>query len=124
MEAPAICTDVFVVDDQRPFIDAAIAVLEASDGLRFAGCATDRTTALSSLIDHEAPADLVLMDICLGEDDGVALAAEILAARPELSVVLVSTISETDLGEMGGASGYIPKSRLTTEALNHWRTTV
>lgn len=127
MTETAVCTDVFVVDDQRPFIDAAIAVLNASDDFRFVGCAVDRASALSLLIEQGTAADLVLMDISLGDDDGVALTSEILAGRPELSVVLVSTISEADLGdlgELGGALGYIPKSRLTAESLNPWRTAV
>lgn len=125
MEPLDSCTDVFVVDDQRPFIDAAIAVLDASQEFRFAGSATDRTSALWSLINGQAAADIVLMDICLGEDDGVALTSEILAIRPRLSIVLVSTLSDTDIGDlghMGGALGYLPKSRLTAEALSRWRT--
>lgn len=117
-------TDVFVVDDQRPFVDAAIAVLDDAPGFRFSGWATDRASALTLLVGQHIAADIVLMDIFLGDDDGVAVTAEILAKRPELSVVLVSTISETDLGgpsKMGGASGYIQKSRLTAEALASWR---
>ncbi len=119
-------TTVLIVDDQPVFVDAAAAVVAATPGFTVAGTAGDAAEVrhrLARIGDTDPGAelpDLVLMDVHLGEDDGVELTAELMSQNPTLRIVLVSTMAADDLaGSVSacGAAGYVPKRGFGPAAL-------
>lgn len=111
---------VFVVDDQASFRRAARAVITAA-GLDHAGeaqCAADAREALDGLL--PAP-DLVLIDVNLGAESGIDLTRELADARPELPIVLVSTMAAIDLpsdAATAGARAFVEKASLSPARLH------
>jgi two-component system, NarL family, invasion response regulator UvrY len=79
---------VLVVDDLPSFRAAAAAVVAATAGFALAGLATSGEEALSKLA-HTA-VELVLMDVHMPGGGGHAVATEMLARYPRLTVVLLS----------------------------------
>ena len=64
--------------------------------------------------------DLALVDIELGEEDGIALARQFEVRAPSMRVVLISAYDPADVGELVGesrAAGFLPKSALGAEAI-------
>jgi DNA-binding NarL/FixJ family response regulator len=106
-----------LVDDSETFIVSARRLLE-SQGIEIVGTATGGTEALE-LAAALSP-DLALVDIELGEEDGIALTDELRSRSPATQVVLISTYSSDDMREMistSSAVGFLPKSRLSEAAI-------
>jgi DNA-binding NarL/FixJ family response regulator len=103
--------DVLIVDDHPVFAQALALAIDASNQLRTAGVATTAEEALS-LADQARPG-AVVMDVGLGEDDGIALTREITSRHPETRV-LVLTGKNPDpaliqASAEARASGFLPK---------------
>jgi DNA-binding NarL/FixJ family response regulator len=102
---------VMVVDDQRPFREAAVAVLQSMPEFEVVATAASAEAALA-LVETTRP-DLVLMDVVLPELNGLD-ATRVMRARPEPPVVvLVSTYDAVEFGDdvqRCGASAYLSKS--------------
>jgi DNA-binding NarL/FixJ family response regulator len=79
---------VLIVDDHPVFAQALAMALDASNELRCAGVATTASETLS--LAEESPPDVVVMDIGLGEDDGIALTREITSRHPETRVLVLT----------------------------------
>ena len=109
---------VLIVDDQAPFRSAARSVVGLLGGWRVVGevaSGEDAVGAAASL--HP---DLVLMDINLPGISGIEATRQIVAADPDVKVVLLSTYAAEDLPEDArscGAAGYIGKADLTPRLL-------
>jgi two-component system, NarL family, nitrate/nitrite response regulator NarL len=106
-----------LVDDSETFIASARRLLE-SQGMEIVGTARSGAEALE-LAAALSP-DLALVDVELGEEDGVALAEELRSRSPALRVVLISTYSSDDMRDVistSSAVGFLPKSRLSGDAL-------
>ena len=107
---------VLIVDDHQPFRATARELLEEA-GYVVAGEAGDAAEALAAVAADEP--DAVLLDVQLPDDDGFAVAAA-LTADGGPAVVLISSREAEDYGrrriEACGASGFIPKSKLSAEA--------
>jgi DNA-binding NarL/FixJ family response regulator len=86
---------VLVVDDQPPFLRAARSVVDLTPGFEMIGEAETGEEALER-IDALAP-DLVLMDINLPGINGVEAARRVIAAHPEIRVLLLSTYAADDI---------------------------
>ncbi len=104
---------VLVVDDQAPFRMAAKAVVARMDGFDVVGEATNGEEAIemASLL-HPA---LVLMDINMPGINGVEATRRIVAAEPDVVVVLCSTYTHADLppgAASSGARAYVNKEEL------------
>lgn len=72
-------------------------------------CASDRAQAMAAL--RAGRVDLILLDVSLGQDDGVALCAEIRAAQ-DVPIIMVSALSADHQRMAGyevGADDYIAK---------------
>jgi DNA-binding NarL/FixJ family response regulator len=110
---------VLLIDDNRGFLNAATRLLEA-EGVTVAGTASSAAEA-RQLADSTS-ADAALVDIKLGADSGIDLAARLLSEnRPHrLPVILISTHAEEDLRDLIDASpalGFIAKSELSLAAV-------
>ena len=108
---------VLVVDDHPSFRRCARALLEA-EGFDVVGEAENGTAALE-LAEQLAP-ELVLVDVQLPDLDGFEVTARLLARKPRLKVVLVSSRDRSAYGpliERSGALGFVSKSDLSGEAL-------
>jgi two-component system, NarL family, invasion response regulator UvrY len=109
---------VLIVDDQAPFRSAARTLVRLVRGWQVVGEAASGEDAVAAAEDL-AP-DLVLMDINLPGINGIEATRRLVAARPGIRVVLVSTYAETDLPADArdcGAAGYLRKDDLTPAAL-------
>jgi adenylate cyclase len=108
---------VLVVDDQRPFREAATQVVAATDGFEFVGQAESGEEAVQFAI--ELSPDLVLMDLNLPGIDGLEATRRILdASSGRIAVVALST--ETSLATRAvssGAATFISKSEFDPDRL-------
>jgi DNA-binding NarL/FixJ family response regulator len=105
---------VLIVDDQPPFRAAARAVVDRVAGFELVGEAAsgEEAVALSAQL---AP-DLILMDINMGDLDGIEATRRITDDRPATVVILVSTYSLDELppsARTSGAAAYLNKDELS-----------
>jgi DNA-binding NarL/FixJ family response regulator len=101
---------VLIVDDQRPFRDAARTVIGMTDGFAVAAEAESGEDAVAAAA--TTLPDLVLMDINLPGMNGIEATRQIKAAHPATHVILLSTYSEADLpadARECGALAYVHK---------------
>ena len=106
-----------IVDDSEDFLASATRLLE-SQGMQVIGRASSGEEALT-LTEELAP-DVVLVDIMLGEEDGIGLARQLAERAPPACVVLISSHDWEELAELvagSGAAGFIPKHELGAAAI-------
>ena len=104
---------VMVVDDQRPFRDAARAVVERVRGFDVVAEAESGEQALA--LAEICEPDLVLMDINLGGIDGIETTRQLMTCLPSALVLLLSTYRLEDLppsARQCGARAYLNKDDL------------
>ena len=110
---------VLVVDDHRAVADAiALAIGGASD-LICVGTAHDVRDAFD-LTERLAP-DVVVMDVRLGDGDGVELTARLTRLFPALRVVILTAVVDHGLLQRAadaGASGIFPKDGSLADVLS------
>lgn len=110
---------VLIVDDQKPFRDAARAVVEATEGFDVIGESETGEASVQSARDLKP--DLVLMDVNLPGINGLDATRQILdESKGVVVVLLLSTYEEVEYGPKAaecGASAYIPKSKFEPERL-------
>lgn len=116
-------TTVLVVDDHRTFSDLLAMALDREPDLACVGTAASIVEALAK-VDELRP-DLVVMDVRLGEGDGVTATAELTRLYPELRVVILSAHIDTALMQRAadaGACGLLPKNGSFCDLLESLRT--
>jgi two-component system, NarL family, invasion response regulator UvrY len=116
--APEPNVQVLVVDDQPPFRAAARAVLHRIAEFDLVGEASSGEEAVA--LSAQLRPDLVLMDINMGEMNGIEAARQVTVARPETMVILVSTYAAQDLpadARTSGAVAYVHKDELSPRLL-------
>jgi two-component system nitrate/nitrite response regulator NarL len=110
-----VSLQLLIVDDSDEFLASAARLLE-TQGMRVVGSATSAAEALR--LAEELEPDVALVDVELGEEDGVALARELEARRPPTRTILISAHEREDLGLAGGDEvSFLPKSDLGAEAI-------
>jgi DNA-binding NarL/FixJ family response regulator len=105
---------VMIVDDQSPFREAARAVLDRVEGFELVAEVDSGEAAVAA--SAELAPDLVLMDINMGELDGIEATRLITSTRPATKVILVSTYTIDDLpptARTSGAVAYVNKDELS-----------
>ena len=118
--ASASAPRVLVVDDRADFREAARLLLE-SRGYAVVAEASCAATALAA-VERFAP-EAVLLDIGLGDDDGVDVCRRLLCARPGLAVLLTSIVEYDQCDELvtsSGARGFVSKERLLAADLEQF----
>ena len=103
---------VLIVDDQPLFRGMARRVLQWR-GYVVAGEADCADSAIAAA-ERLAP-DAVLLDVCLGKDSGFDVACALTETRPELAVLLVSSIDYRECKQLlraCGARGFVLKCDL------------
>jgi DNA-binding NarL/FixJ family response regulator len=118
---------VLAVDDQLPFLRAAAAVIKATNGFQLVGCASSGRSALDRLSVIGGDVDLVLLDIQLGDIDGVTVAGEVHARWPDIAIVYVSMLDQNDLpdeSDESAAIGFVPKPAFSPSALEPFRSAI
>ena len=106
-----------IVDDNALFLEGAAALLRR-EGLDVIGVASNSAQAIQ-LVSELRP-DVVLVDIDLGDEDGLEVARQLSDISPYSNVILISTHSEDDLAHliaMSPALGFVPKTRLSAQAI-------
>jgi len=107
---------VLVVDDQAPFRAAARAVLSRIAEFDLVGEAASGEEAVAMA----AHPDLVLMDINMGEMNGIEATRQVMAVDGAPMVILVSTYAAEDLptdARSSGAAAYVHKDELSPRLL-------
>ena len=105
-----------IVDDSPRFLAAARDLLEA-EGMTVIAVATTAEEAVARV--REAPPDVALVDIALGDDCGFATVRR-LAAEGVRNLILISTRDEEEFAELiaeSPAQGFVAKSRLCAGAI-------
>jgi RNA polymerase sigma factor (sigma-70 family) len=101
---------VLLVDDDDLMRAGLRSVLSSDETIEVVGEAGDGRVALREI--PKLRPDLVLMDIRMPELDGIAATREVLAAEPEVKVVVLTTFEEDDYifeALSAGASGFLLK---------------
>jgi DNA-binding NarL/FixJ family response regulator len=103
---------VTLVDDHPVFRIGMAALLDSLPGITVAGQA-ESAAAARALFAGGHQTDVVLMDLDLGDGSGVEVTRDLLAARPELRVLVVTMHEDDDAvvaSVRAGARGFLVKS--------------
>jgi len=103
-----------IVDDNALFLEGAAALLRR-EGLDVIGVASNSAQAIQ--LASELRPDVTLVDVDLGDEDGLELARRLSGTS---RVILISTHLEDDLAHliaMSPALGFVPKTRLSAQAI-------
>ena len=114
---------VVVVDDHATVSELLARALDAEPGLACVGTASNAASALA-LVDAEQP-DAVVMDVQLGDDDGIDTTAQLLARHPDVRVVVLTARTDHDLVQRTAAAGacaLLPKDGSLDDLLRALRT--
>jgi DNA-binding NarL/FixJ family response regulator len=106
-----------IVDDNPEFLDTAANLL-GRQGISIVGVATTSTEALKC-VEQQNP-DVTIVDIKLGDESGFQLAEQIARGTVPSPVILISTHSEYEYGELIAASpalGFVAKEHLSPERI-------
>jgi two-component system nitrate/nitrite response regulator NarL len=106
-----------LVDDNEAFLASASRLLE-SQGLRVVGRAVSSADAMG-LAEALQP-DVVLVDVQLGDEDGLELARRLGSERPASRVVLISSHTRDDMADLIAetpAAGFLSKAALSAAAI-------
>jgi two-component system, NarL family, nitrate/nitrite response regulator NarL len=110
--------DILLVDDHQLVRDGLRLRLDAIDGFRVVGEASNMPEALS-VIERLAP-HLVLTDLSMKGGSGIALTREIRVRRPEMHILVLSMHNNAEYmteARAAGASGYVLKDAPATEII-------
>jgi DNA-binding NarL/FixJ family response regulator len=106
-----------IVDDNASFLEAASALLER-EGLAVSGVASTSEQALR--LAGELHPDVVLVDVSLGAESGLALARMLANEEREATVILISTHSAADFADVIAempVAGFVSKTELSAATI-------
>jgi DNA-binding NarL/FixJ family response regulator len=120
---PIDVTSVLVVDDHRTFADMAELALAGEPDLECVGTASSVTQGIAKA--RALRPDVILMDVQLGDGDGIAATGDLTEAFPDLRVVILSahvTAAVVQSAAEAGASAVLPKDGRLRDLLHAIRT--
>jgi len=106
-----------IVDDNPTFLEASGTLL-SREGLNIIGTAETAADCVREA--DELHPDVILVDVDLGADSGIALATRLAETSANWRVIFISTHSAEDYAELvegTGALGFITKSELSRETI-------
>ena len=106
-----------IVDDSDEFLASAERLL-AVQGLDVVGVAASGADALRLAV--QLRPEVALVDVHLGDEDGLEVAQRLATEAPATRVVLISTHPEADLAELVAgtpAAGFLAKTALSASAI-------
>jgi DNA-binding NarL/FixJ family response regulator len=106
-----------LIDDNEAFLASASRLL-AADGVDVVGRASSAAEAMR--VAAAAQPDVALVDVQLGDEDGLEVARQLAAAARPIPVILISTHAAADLAELIAdtpAIGFLGKSDLSGAAV-------
>lgn len=99
----AVVTRVLVVDDHATFADLLALALSNEADMECVGSAHSVAEALLR-VEQSSP-DIVLMDVRLGDEDGIAATAVLALRHPDLRVVVLTAHADSDLMHRAAQAG-------------------
>jgi DNA-binding NarL/FixJ family response regulator len=109
---------ILIVDDHPVIRRGLTAMIDSEPDLIVCAEAADGPAALEAI--RENPPDLVIVDLALGDDDGLVLIKEIKAQHPKIPALVLSMHDEALYAERclrAGARGYVTKQQLDDTVL-------
>jgi two-component system nitrate/nitrite response regulator NarL len=106
-----------IVDDNETFLGSASRLLE-SQGLQVVGRASSSDEAVR--LAQTLKPDVALVDVQLGDEDGLEVTRQLNAGARSTPVVLISTHAPDELAELIAESlavGFLPKTALSAAAI-------
>ena len=106
-----------LVDDNEPFLEASRTLL-SREGLEVVGTATTAAECVRAA--NELDPDVILVDVDLGAESGLALADRLAEGPAGWGVIFMSTHAAEDYAELAtevGALGFVAKSELCRDAV-------
>ena len=114
---------VIIIDDHPLFSRGLAQLIETQRDYKVIGMGKNRNEALS-LLDNVTP-DLAIVDLNVGQEDGLELIKDILAIHPQTKILVLSMHDERFYAERAlkaGAKGYIMKAEAETQVINAIKT--
>jgi DNA-binding NarL/FixJ family response regulator len=108
-----------LVDDHPILRRGLTALIESEPGLAVCGAVGTRAAALDAI--RESPPDLAIVDLALGDEDGLDLLKEIKTRYPNVPSLVLSMHDEAVYAERAlgaGALGYVAKHELDKTVLD------
>jgi DNA-binding NarL/FixJ family response regulator len=106
-----------IVDDSEEFLISAARLLSLS-GIRVVGLTSSGEEALRQAVALRP--DVVLVDVELGDEDGIELARRLISTGPSVNVILVSLRDRGEIAELmagSGVLGFLRKDNLDAQAV-------
>jgi DNA-binding NarL/FixJ family response regulator len=110
---------ILVVDDFKPWRDAACQIIEAQPEFQVIAQAEDGEQAVQLATDLKP--DLVVLDIGLPKLNGLTAAARIFKGSPGTKIVFLSQVNDQEIVNAAhnvGASAYVQKLKAATDLLS------
>jgi len=101
---------ILIVDDHKLFREGLTYVISQMDGFEIVGEASTGKTFLDMM--DNVDADIVLMDICMPEIDGIETTAKAIEKKPNIKIVALTMFCDEEYYYkmiQAGVSGYILK---------------
>ncbi len=113
-----MANSVLIIDDHPLFSRGLTQLIESQRYYKVVGMAKDRNEALALLNEHRP--QLAIVDLNLGQEDGLDLIKDILIQQPQTVVLVLSMHDERYYAERAikaGARGYIMKEEAETSVM-------
>lgn len=114
---------VIIIDDHPLFSRGLAQLIETQNAFKVAGMAKNRNEALDLL--RNTNPDLAILDLNLGQEDGLELIKDILSFDSQIKILVLSMHNERFYAERAlkaGAKGYIMKAEAESQVINAIKT--
>ena len=104
--------NVFLIDDHQLIREVIGRLIEKTAGLTFCGAAASAAEALEKLPLCQPKPDVALVDLSLGQTNGMALIRLLSQRQPDLRILVISSHEESRFAPLAlaaGAHGYLMK---------------
>ena len=116
---------VIIIDDHPLFSRGLAQLIETQESFKVSGMAKNRNEALDLL--GKVTPDLAIVDLNLGQEDGLELIKDIVIIHPKTKILVLSMHDERFYAECAlkaGAKGYIMKEEAETQVIDAIKTVV